>query len=318
MKSKILKFLILIFTLCSLPLFVTACDDMPSMHRHIFDRMVTSDVYRINYADCLLAERYYYSCECGKKGETWFEVGQPLGHKGGTATCKDRAVCSVCFEEYGDYEQHVYKNRQCENCGINMPSEGLEYILINDDEYEVCSIGKCEDTQIIIPSTYEGKPVTSIGCNAFYDNQNLTEVVIPASIKSINEWAFTFCDNLTKVNYLGSIDEWAQIQFNGFKANPLINAKSLYVKGQLVNHARLTSAKSISPRAFYNCVSLTSMEICTSVTNIGNDAFNGCTSLEILNYAGTIAEWNEIEKGANWNKKVTASFVQCADGKVEL
>ncbi len=58
----------------------------------------------------------YYTCDdCGKffdaDGVTELEVPpfRPLGnHTGGTATCTDLAVCSVCGRTYGDYGVHRY------------------------------------------------------------------------------------------------------------------------------------------------------------------------------------------------------------------
>jgi hypothetical protein len=42
-------------------------------------------------------------------------------------------------------------------------SEGLEYELNEDGtSYSVIGIGTCEDTDIVIPSTYEGLPVTRL------------------------------------------------------------------------------------------------------------------------------------------------------------
>ena len=43
-------------------------------------------------------------------------------HTGGTATCENKAVCSICGKEYGDYGDHNYKNGVCTVCGANDPS----------------------------------------------------------------------------------------------------------------------------------------------------------------------------------------------------
>lgn len=66
----------------------------------------------------------------------------------------------------------------------------MEYELINNDtEYAVKGIRICQDKDIIIPSTYEGKPVVSIGEKAFKSN-SLTSIEIPNSITSIEDYAF--------------------------------------------------------------------------------------------------------------------------------
>ncbi len=49
-------------------------------------------------------------------------------------------------------------------------SEGLEYIKSDDGtHYIVKGIGTCVDKTIVIPSTYQGLPVESIGDYAFND-----------------------------------------------------------------------------------------------------------------------------------------------------
>lgn len=75
---------------------------------------------------------------------------------------------------------------------------------------------------------------------------------------------------------------------------------------------------SIGDYAFLYCTSLTSVNIPDSVTGIGHDMFHGCTSLSNITFEGTIAQWNAITKGTDWNKDVPATYVQCSDGQVAL
>lgn len=83
---------------------------------------------------------------------------------GGIATCTEQAVCEKCNAKYGELANHDYKNGVCTVCGIRLPSEGLEYSLNSDETgYTVTGIGSCTDTEIIIPSKHNAKPVTSIG-----------------------------------------------------------------------------------------------------------------------------------------------------------
>ena len=52
---------------------------------------------------------------------------------------------------------------------------------------------------LVIPSTIEGKPVTSIGEYAFFGCSGLTSVTIGNSVTSIGELAFYDCTELTSV-----------------------------------------------------------------------------------------------------------------------
>lgn len=53
--------------------------------------------------------------------------------------------------------------------------------------------------------------VTSIGDSAFFDCTNLTSITIPDSVKSIGPWAFSSCSNLHNIQYIGTTDQWGNI-----------------------------------------------------------------------------------------------------------
>ncbi len=72
-------------------------------------------------------------------------------------------------------------------------------------------------TSIIVPSG-----VTSIGNYAFENCAVLTTVTMPTDIKSIGDYAFKNCQNLMQVNYIGSQENWVQIEV-GSDNTPLDN-----------------------------------------------------------------------------------------------
>ena len=84
------------------------------------------------------------------------------------------------------------------SCGINFWSGAFEFTL-NDDgvSYSITGIGTCRDTDIVIPSTYKGLPVTSIGDYAFSDCDSLESIQISNGVTSIGDYAFDDCDLLT-------------------------------------------------------------------------------------------------------------------------
>ncbi len=83
--------------------------------------------------------------------------------------------------------------------------KGLEYTLNDDGEsYSITGIGTCRYTDLIIPDTYNSKPVTKIGDSAFYECDQLTSVTISDNITAIGDSAFCDCDQLTSVTISSS------------------------------------------------------------------------------------------------------------------
>lgn len=92
--------------------------------------------------------------------------------------------------------------------GVNISASAEVY---GDFEYEIID-GTIEITRytgdggdVVIPSTINGKKVTSIGNNAFFWREGLTGVTIPNSITSIGSWAFIRCTNLTNITIPESV-----------------------------------------------------------------------------------------------------------------
>lgn len=97
-----------------------------------------------------------------------------------------------------------------------------------------------------------------------------------------------------------------------------IGGWAFYNCSSLTSIAIPNSVTIISLDAFSSCSSLTSVTIGNSVTSIEGRAFHYCSNLNSITYEGTQAQWNSITKGADWNKKVPATYVQCTDGQVAL
>ena len=127
---------------------------------------------------------------------------------------------------------------------------------------------------IVIASTYNGFPVTSIGNAAFYNCTNLTSVTIPNSVTSIGSTAFRYCTSLTSVTIPSSV---TSIGFGAFQ-----------YCGSLTTMTIPNSVTSIGDQVFYSCTSLTSVTIPNSVTSIGIWAFISCTSLTSVTIGNSV------------------------------
>ena len=73
---------------------------------------------------------------------------------------------------------------------------------------------------------------------------------------------------------------------------------------------------SIGEHAFEYASGMLTLTIPSSVTLIKKEALIGCRSLRTINYSGTMAQWEAIEKGADWDKYTGAFVVHCTDGDI--
>lgn len=79
------------------------------------------------------------------------------------------------------------------NGEVRYPSEGLEYELNEEGEsYKVVGLGTCTDINVVVPRTYNGKPVTAIGDNAF-ENAQIDSINLWECVTSIGKEAFKGC-----------------------------------------------------------------------------------------------------------------------------
>ena len=157
-------------------------------------------------------------------------------------------------------------------------SEGLEFALNSDKKsYSVTGIGTCIDTDIVIPSEYNGFPVTNIGKSAFYKCYSIENITIPNSVITIESEAFRDCTSLVNVTIGDSVT-------------------------------------SIGYSAFRYCVSLESIVIGKSLTFIDGSSFEYCWSLIKIIFNGTLKEWGAISVGYRWNYLTGEYYVSCADG----
>jgi len=199
------------------------------------------------------------------------------------ATCTSSGLtsgkyCSVCgittvSQSTVPAKGHNYVSGKCTRCG-EKPSTGLSFSSNGDGTYSVSSIGTCTDRNVAIPSTYNGKLVTSIGNYAFERCMDLTGITIPNSVTSIGHGAFQNCRSLTSITIPNSVTSIGEGAFD-------------YCTG-LTSIMIPNSVTSIGNYAFYRCTSLTSITIPNSVTSIGDYAFGYCTSLTSITIPNSV------------------------------
>ena len=188
-------------------------------------------------------------------------------------------TCGCPQEEI--YNLHIDGNEDglCDECGYKMSvnaESSLEYKLLGDGTYEVKGIGTCTDTEIVIPSEYQNRKVTSIGYRAFANNSTITGVTIPDSIKSIGEEAFYKCTELTGIVIPDSVTSLGKSAF--------------YECTKLVSLTLGKGIKTISASTFSDCTALASIVIPDGVTTIETNAFNHCEGARSVTIPKSVTE----------------------------
>ena len=157
-------------------------------------------------------------------------------------------------------------------------------------------IAGCRTT--VIPDS-----VTSIGDDAFSGCTSLSSITIPDSVTSIGGWAFSGCESLKSITIPGSVTSIGDEAFYRCESLTSITIPDSVTSiggGAFDDCRSLTSitipdgVTSIGHSAFYYCKSLTSVTIPDSVTSIGRSAFYYCESLSDVYYGGNEAQWNSI------------------------
>ena len=148
------------------------------------------------------------------------------------------------------------------------------------------------DEELVLPNDVNGVGYY-IYDRAFTGKSNLISVTIPSCVTRIGVGAFNGCTSLTKVNFLGTADQWAQIYFETFNdnsANPLMHAHNLYLNGVLATEINLTTTKKVNNIAFYNCTSLVRVVLGSSVTEVGSYAFYQASSIKSLTLSSSLTK----------------------------
>lgn len=171
---------------------------------------------------------------------------------------------------------------------------------------------KAQTTLIQCPTGLGGSytvpsSVTTIGVNAFRDGRNLMSVTIGNSVTNIAGGAFQSCSSLTSVTIPSSVTSIGDIAFNLCNqmtnivvdtANPAYSSTNgvLFDKAQTTliqfpgglggNYTIPNSVTNLGNYAFNNCTSLKSVTIPDNIANIDSISFYICTGLTNITFLG--------------------------------
>lgn len=260
MKKKL--FVAIVACVCALAcaFFIAACSD-PDNHDHTWSHGWSND-----------ATQHWHACTvegCKEKSDTGVHDFE-------------RGICIICgYEAVSDVGQ-----------------VSIQYSL-NDEGtgYTVTGAYLTADTDLVIPASYQGKPVTAIGENAFRGSSLYTyikSITLPDTITNAGgRYSFEHCDNLEKIYFAGNISQWCGI--DGL-LSLMSRGETLYINGNEVSGDLEIpeGVTSISEYAFSGCDAITSVTLPDGLTSIGGNAFEYCSgisSIAIPDSVTSIGSW---------------------------
>lgn len=130
----------------------------------------------------------------------------------------------------------------------------------------------------------EDSQLKSIGGSAFYGTEHahprFKEIQIPDSVETIGNAAFRYCQDLERITLPSTLQKLSNSTFHGCTALSEVTFPA--------------SLKTIEKGAFIGCRKLSEVKLPASLTTIQSYVFDSCSSLETVFYAGSLAQWSQI------------------------
>ena len=168
------------------------------------------------------------------------------------------------------------------------PEEDFAYEMEDGEIVITDYVGTARE--IHIPKMMNDRPVTTIGESAF-EEYDLTRIILPDSVKTIAESAFSDCVCLEEIDMGDGVKAIEQYAFIGCeKLSKVKLSDSLESIGnsafeRCTNLAEISlpdSLLEIEKSAFDRCSSLNSVKLPEGLEYLGPCAFEGCTALSEL------------------------------------
>lgn len=222
------------------------------------------------------------------------------------------------------------------------PATDFKYSEDADGTILITYIGA--DETVVIPSQIDGKTVSAIAAYGFSDNTHVAHIVLPEGIKGINVGAFARCSSLETIyipNSVEYIDKLAFTDCISLIHMTLGNGITLIGEYAFANCTALTSIDlpqslrvidygalqntglteitipegitRIDMGVFYECKNLKTVYIPADIPALSSGVFAYCSALEDIHFAGTIEQWQNLQKAEDWDSDTNHYTIHCAD-----
>ena len=191
-------------------------------------------------------------------------------------------ICQVVIKDVnGNEHASEYKelSTRQEKETIEIPvDQGTLYAEISGDEASIVSYDG-EDTEIRIPDSADGHPVTKIGAGAFYRNKTIVSVTLPDSVREIGDEAFSGLQQLEKA-----------VLPEGLKKIGL----SAFHRTGLTEITIPESVEMIGRGAFMH-TNLTSVKLPDGLVSIGSIPFAVCEQLKEISISADNPNYKTVD-----------------------
>ena len=153
------------------------------------------------------------------------------------------------------------------------PTPVEEYQVSKDGITLTKWVGSQTATVVDLTQNEALKQITKVGDDAFKGQQNITEITLPSTVKSIGKRAFYGCKDLKNITFAKKA--------NATGRTPLMSRDSTVVEIP-------TTIEEVGEEAFAQCTSLYAITLPEGLHTIAKGLFKGCFSLTTVNYPSSV------------------------------
>lgn len=136
------------------------------------------------------------------------------------------------------------------------------------------------DSIVVVPAIYQNQIVTTISSSAFYNNQKITEVMLPDTITTIEENAFYKCRYLVNINLSDALEKLGKFAF--YECIRLVSVGNTLGKITIIEEG-----------TFLGCLLLEEIVMPNTVTQVEDYAFGDCKKLAAINLSENLVTIGE-------------------------
>ena len=181
---------------------------------------------------------------------------------------------------------------------------------VNNNEVTITGLSG-DVTDLVIPDTIAGCPVTAIADSAFAGRKSITSITVPDSVQTIGDGAFKgtspvsvtlpFIGNSRDADkntgvfgyifgqvhcYYSSVPDGVTYQYPDLTGN--VRYSYCYYIPKTIRSVRVTDDPRVPENAFLNCTWIESVELSDSAASVGSRAFGYCSALTEVELPDTV------------------------------